>query len=50
MVEITLILHRHQSKFQVPGKTYMTNVVSNLIYGPPPSNRDYLEGQNTHRY
>ena len=50
MVEITLILHEHQSKFQLPGKTYMVNVVSNPIYVQFLSNRDYLEGHNVSRY
>ena len=50
MVEIIEILHEHQSKFQVPGKIYMANVVSNLIYAQFLSNVDGLEGQNTHRY
>ena len=50
MVEITLILHGHQSKFELTRNINMTYVVFFRIYIQFLSNVDYLEGQNVSRY
>ncbi len=50
MVEITLILHGYQSKFEVPDNQTIATVISNLIYVQFLSNGNYLEGHIVTRY
>ena len=50
VVEFTLILHEHQSKFELSRDRCMAYVAFFRIYVQFLSNRDYLERHNWSRY